>query len=53
MRRIATLAVIASLAFAVLGAVHPSAALAAAPVELNAAATDNYKAIWNADPEIR
>lgn len=53
MRRIATLAVIVSLALTTLGALRPTAALAAAPVTFNGAVTDNYKAIWNADPEIR
>lgn len=53
MRRIATLALIISLALTVLGAIRPAAATAATPLELMGAKTDNYKAIWNADPEVR
>ena len=53
MRRIATLAVTVFLALTVLGAVRPAAAQAASPMQLMGAVTDNYKAIWNADPEIR
>ena len=53
MRRIATLAVTVFLALTALGAVRPASAQAASPLELKGAVTDNYKAIWNADPEIR
>jgi hypothetical protein len=53
MRRIATLALTVLLATLALGAARPAAALAVAPVAFGNAYTDNYKAIWNANPEIR
>jgi Ca2+-binding RTX toxin-like protein len=53
MQRIATVTVALVVALTGLGALRPAAARAAAPLELGDAVTDNYKAIWNANPEIR
>jgi Ca2+-binding RTX toxin-like protein len=53
MQRIATVAVALVVTLTGLGALRPAAAHAAAPLVLGGAVTDNYKAIWNANPEIR
>ena len=53
MQRIATVAVALVVALTGLGALRPSTAQAAAPLVLGGAVTDNYKAIWNENPEIR
>ena len=53
MQRIATVAVALIVALTGLGAFRPSTAQAAAPLVPSGAVTDNYKAIWNENPEVR
>ena len=53
MRRIATLAVLVFVAAVAVGAIRPAPAQAASPITIRGAVTDNYKAIWNEDPEVR
>ena len=53
MRRIVTVALTVAITLGALAGLRPTAALAASPIEFRNPTTDNYKAIWNADPETR